>query len=149
MTNCSRNLPNSWPSVPPCSCPVLMAAFHQVCPLCPVSTRVPCRNGAECSGISSAEAQEGEIMTFCWCSQTGGAIPKPASSAILRVFHQDNNPKISGIQTKKTMLVIPKMRHAPDVIHERVNFQTYKLINEFRSELTLSCKPDACLFGVW
>ena len=41
------------------------------------------------------------------------------------------------------------MLHIPNFINERVNLQTYKLINEFLLELKLSCKPDACLFGVW
>lgn len=81
------------------------------------------------SGIPSAEAQEEEMMTCCQHSPTGGAIQKPAIGAILHVFHQDNNPTISGIKTnkqtkKKPMLIIPKNVAIPNFINENINFQT-------------------------
>lgn len=84
--------------------PLLWPALHGCPPpgvfTLPNEHRAPLEMVQTASGISSAEAQKGEIMAFCQCSQTWGAMQRPAKSAALCAFHQDNNPKISGIRTK-------------------------------------------------
>lgn len=59
------------------------------------------------SGISSAEAQKGEIMTFCLCSKTWGAIQKQARMLSYAYFTKIITTRFQGLK-RKIILIIPK-----------------------------------------
>lgn len=104
MTKCTLTLPSSCHCVPLGFCPCSMAASRQMCSVCWEHRRLWkwCRG----FGISSAEAQRGEIMTFCWCSETRGAMQTQPGTLSYIYFSKIITPIFQGLK-QKAILIIP------------------------------------------